>query len=241
MRKAKSLLKHGANINAVGTNAEIRKPASMLAGLLHEPFDSNEHRSKRIVEFFLAHGFDPKANNGKTGAQVLAYLICFTHPEEELLETISLLRDAGADPACAYETIDVTEDEYYSDTCNGICNGDPKNALNCAYPNMAFSEHDYFDLWSPCAFWTAHRLFDKATRKKNYRAFTIAVLVWASTSVRYTLSAKNTLLCLYAPKNQSTLLIPTQAIRLNLMMPLLHCGLRFHNAYCQCVSLLLLR
>ena len=77
--------------------------------------------------------------------------------------------DAGADPACAYETIDVTEDEYYSDTCNGICHGDPKNALNCAYLNMAFSEHDYFDLWSPCAFWTVHRLFDKATRKKNYR------------------------------------------------------------------------
>lgn len=45
----------------------------------------------------------------------------------------------------------------------------PKNALNCAYINMAFSEHDYFDLWSPCAFWTVHRFFDKAARNENCR------------------------------------------------------------------------
>ena len=80
----------------------------------------------------------------------------------------------------------------------------PKNALNCAYINMAFSKHDYFDLWSPCAFWTVHRFFDKAARNENCRDIHYCVLVWVSTSVRFTLSAKNTLLCLYAQKNQST-------------------------------------
>ena len=152
LRKAQELLAQGADINAVGINDEIKKPASMLAGLLIEPFDLIEHRTKRIVEFFLSHGFDPRANHGKIGTQVLAYLICFTTPQEELLETLCLLLDAGADPSCAYETIDVTDDDYYADTCNGICHGDPKNPLNCAYVNMAFSEHNYFDLWGPCAF-----------------------------------------------------------------------------------------
>lgn len=169
-KHAEELIRQGADPNAIGIDNDVRKPTYLAAGVLAEPNDGTRIPMVRVAQFLVEHGFDPKRDSGKSGAQTLAFSFLVNQPEPGLMDCLKYLLSVGADPSCPYAVIDFLEDDYFTTSCVKIRHGDPKNALNCVYMNMVESEHDSFDLWAPTAFWTIHQILAKAARKENFNA-----------------------------------------------------------------------
>lgn len=122
----------------------------MLAGLLYGPSDWLNCSMVRLAEFFVSHGFDPRVDNGRNGAQALAYACYLNALNDGLINGLKYLLKVGADP--------------YS---NGISHGDQKTPLNTAYLSILQSKYEAFELWQPSRTWAVYRLFMSALSKDN--------------------------------------------------------------------------
>lgn len=60
----------------------------------------------RLAEFFVSHGFDPRVDNGRNGAQALAYACYLNALNDGLINGLKYLLKVGADPSCPFGVID---------------------------------------------------------------------------------------------------------------------------------------
>ena len=101
------LVSEKIDINAVDENDEDSDLLSSFFFLFPDeaPEDCFQHNKSYLVELtrlFLEHGFDVRRNGGRVGANCLDSLM-FNYSGEELLQTASLLLEAGLDPCYYFE------------------------------------------------------------------------------------------------------------------------------------------
>ncbi len=109
----------------------------MLAGLLYGPSDWLNCSMVRLAEFFVSHGFDPRVDNGRNGAQALGYACYLNALNDGLINGLKYLLKVGADPSCPFGVIDSEGADCFADPySNGISHGDQKTPLNTAYLSM---------------------------------------------------------------------------------------------------------
>ena len=140
----------------------------MLAGLLHGPSDWLNCSMVRLAEFFVSHGFDPRVDNGRNGAQALAYACYLNALNDGLMNGLKYLLKVGADPTCPFGVIGNEGADCFADPySNGISHGGQKTPLNTAYLSILQSKYEAFELWQPSRTWAVYRLLMSALRKDN--------------------------------------------------------------------------
>lgn len=167
-RAAETLFAQGADPNAVGTDVNTSKSVCMPAGLLYGPSDWLNCSMVRLAEFFVSHGFDPRVDIGRNGAQALAYACYLNALNDGLMNGLKYLLKVGADPSCPFEVIGNERADCFTDPySNGISHGDQKTPLNTAYLSILQSKYEAFELWQPSRTWAVYRLFMSALREDN--------------------------------------------------------------------------
>ena len=167
-RGAETLFAQGADPNAVGTDVDTGKSVHMLAGLLYGPSDWLNCSMVRLEEFFVSHGFDPRVDNGRNGAQALAYACYLNALNDGLMNGLKYLLKVGADPSCPFGVIgNERADCFAAPYSNGISHGGQKTPLNTAYLSILQSKYEAFELWQPSRTWAIYRLFMSALCKDN--------------------------------------------------------------------------
>ena len=167
-REAETLCAQGADPNTVGTDVDTGKSVHMLAGLLYGPSDWLNCSMVRLAEFLVSHGFDPRVDNGRNGAQALAYACYLNALNDGLMNGLKYLLKVGADPTCPFGVIGNEGADCFADPySNGISHGGQKTPLNTAYLSILESKYEAFELWQPSRTWAVYRLLMSALRKDN--------------------------------------------------------------------------
>lgn len=167
-REAETLCAQGADPNTVGTDVDTGKSVHMLAGLLYGSSDWLNCSMVRLAEFLVSHGFDPRVDNGRNGAQSLAYACYLNALNDGLMNGLKYLLKVGADPTCPFGVIGNEGADCFADPySNGISHGGQKTPLNTAYLSILQSKYEAFELWQPSRIWAVYRLLMSALRKDN--------------------------------------------------------------------------
>lgn len=153
-REAETLCAQGADPNTVGTDVDAGKSVCTLAGLLYGPSDWLNCSMVTLAEFFVSLGFDPRVDNGRNGAQALAYACYLNALNYGLMNGLKYLLKVGADPSCPFGVIDSEASDCFADPySSGISHGDQKTPLNTAYLSILQSKYEAFELWQPSRTW----------------------------------------------------------------------------------------
>lgn len=131
--RMEQFLKDGANVNAVESDGEENLLSQIILdhGRDTEDGDNGEQDSlQEVVRFFLDHGFNPGADDGRAGAKCLVNM-CWSACMSSKIPVVRMLLDAGFQ--------DIPEDEDSNESDERL----PSDAIATKASYLHTCEHDF--------------------------------------------------------------------------------------------------